>query len=298
MPSPDSVHSIDELAGWPTTGTHLAVLGKPVAHSVSPAMHNAALARMAESDSRFGDWTYHKFEVDPTDLQDALCRFHRAGFLGLNLTVPHKVDALDWVAEIEPDARAMGAVNTLLRSESGWHGFNTDGFGLGCALRNGLAVELADRPVVLLGAGGAARAAAVYCLEQGCSQMIVVNRSQERLMQLRDRLVRLGYADRLLTVAPGEHNTLPRGCIVVQATSLGLKPDDPLPFQAEWIPADACVMDMIYNPAVTPFLQAVRQRGIPAVNGLSMLVWQGVRALEIWSGASVPAEVMEQAVAG
>lgn len=298
MPNPDTVHTLDHLARWPSAGTHLAVLGMPVAHSISPAMHNAALARMACSDPRFADWCYYKFEVDPSCLKEALAAFHRAGFSGLNLTVPHKVEAIGCLDDIDAQARAMGAVNTLVRTPVGWKGYNTDGYGLGRALDEAFGVQLAGREVLLIGAGGAARAAAVYCLEQGCSRLTIVNRSADRLDELADRLRQLGYGDRLVTYTAGQTFTVPPCCIVIQATSLGLRAGDPLPFDPARIPADAVVMDMIYQPPQTPFLAALARRRVATANGLAMLVWQGVRALEIWSGQEVPVEAMRQAAQG
>lgn len=295
MPNPDVVHTVDDLRSWPPAGVHLAVLGMPVAHSISPAMHNAALAEMTRRDSQFADWRYYKFEVDSRHLREALDAFYRTGFRGLNLTVPHKVEALDCIDDVAEDARAMGAVNTLLRTDRGWKGYNTDGFGLGRALGEAFGVKLAGQTVLLIGAGGAARAAAVYCLEQNCAQLTIVNRSADRLEELGNRLRQLGYGDRLRTYTADQPFDVAPRSVVVQATSLGLKERDSLPFEPARIPADAVVMDMIYNPAQTAFLKALGERGVATANGLAMLVWQGVRALEIWCGAEIPVECMRKA---
>src|SRR3954471_15179079 len=146
---PDSVHSLDDLASWSRAGTSLAVLGHPIKHSLSPRMHNAALAELAARDSRFADWKYFRFEVPPADLPRALELLHAKGFHGVNLTVPHKVIAFEHVAAIDPAARPVGAVNTLRRTDRGWHGFNTDGYGLVGALREALQRELRGSNIVL-----------------------------------------------------------------------------------------------------------------------------------------------------
>ncbi len=292
----DRVRGWRELERWHFDGTALAVLGHPIAHSVSPPMHNAALAAMAETDARFARWAYFKFDVPPQELPQALPAFHRASFFGLNLTIPHKVDALALASETDPAAAQMGAVNTLVRQSDGYHGHNSDGFGLARALKADLGVELAAARVVLLGAGGAARAAAVQCLRSGCAELWIGNRTQERLQ---------GLLELLKTVAPdvpvrGFDLTappldLPKSAVVINATSVGLKPGDPSPLALDGFAADTVVYDMIYNPAVTPLLGQAEQHGLRGANGLSMLVWQGVRSLEIWSGAQVPAEVMQAA---
>ena len=118
----DPILTLDDLPGWSFRGTALAVLGQPIAHSVSPAMHNAALAELARTQPRFADWRYFRFEVPPARLAEALPRLHAAGFHGLNLTVPHKVLAFDLVPEKDPAAAAVGAINTLGRTAAGWRG--------------------------------------------------------------------------------------------------------------------------------------------------------------------------------
>ncbi|HVU22558.1 MAG TPA: shikimate dehydrogenase, partial [Opitutus sp.] len=169
------------LAAWSHPGTALAVLGHPIAHSVSPPMHQAALAGLARRDPAFAAWRYFRFDVPPAELPAALPRLHAAGFLGLNLTVPHKVIAFDHVVGIEPAAVQVGAVNTLRRTARGWHGSNTDGYGLATAVREDLSIGLAGTPVILLGAGGAARAAAVECLRRGCASLAIANRTSANL---------------------------------------------------------------------------------------------------------------------
>src|SRR4051812_17797164 len=126
----DSVFTFSDLERWSFSGTALAVLGHPIKHSVSPLMHNAALAEMAARDPRFASWKYFRFDIPPEDLAPALKLFYTKKFLGLNLTVPHKILAFSQVPQIDPAARPIQAVNTLRWEEAGWRGFNTDGYGL------------------------------------------------------------------------------------------------------------------------------------------------------------------------
>jgi shikimate dehydrogenase len=293
-----ATYTLDDLAAWSRPGVSLAVLGWPIRHSISPAMHNAALARMAEHDAVYSNWKYFRFEVPPEELPRALGLLHANKFRGVNLTVPHKVLAYD-LAEVVVDesAEVIGAVNTLRRREDGWDGFNTDGYGLGSGLREDLGVELAGAHVVLLGAGGAARGAAVECLQRGCASLWIANRTRANLDALLLLLAPLAGEIPVHGFDPAgaAETALPAGAVVINATSAGLKPNDPMPVHLGALHAPRAVYDMIYNPAETPLLAAARAAGLPAANGLSMLVHQGARALEIWSDATVPVDVMAAA---
>lgn len=282
----DPVLTLNDLAAWSRPGVSLAVLGHPIRHSVSPAMHNAALGGLAREDARFADWRYFRFEVPPDDLPRALDLLHRGGFHGVNLTVPHKVLAFGRMAEVDPAARPAGAVNTLLRRPEGWAGFNTDGYGLAAAVRETLGRELTGAPIVLLGAGGAARGAAVECLQRRCASLTIVNRTRENLDALLALLKPLAGGIHVAGLDPADITArAPAGALIINATSAGLKASDPLPVDLAALRAPAAVFDMIYNPPETALLRAAAGRGIPSANGLAMLVHQGAKALEIWSGA-------------
>ncbi|MDE3084435.1 MAG: shikimate dehydrogenase [Verrucomicrobiota bacterium] len=283
----DPVLTLADLESWARPGIALAVLGHPIAHSLSPAMHNAALAHLAQRDARFRDWHYFRFDVPPADLPRALALLHEKKFRGLNLTVPHKIIAFDLVADIDAAARPIGAVNTLVWTERGWRGHNTDGYGLATAVRETLDLELRGSHVILLGAGGAARSAAVECINQGCASLWIVNRTRENLNTLLDLLK--PFAGREIPLCGSTLDTplsnFPRGTIFIQATSLGLHAGDPSPIDLGKLPRPAGVFDMIYNPPETALLAQARELNIPCANGLAMLVHQGAKSLEIWTGA-------------
>ena len=236
--------------------------------------------------------------MPPEELPRALALLHAKRFRGVNLTVPHKVLAYG-LAEVAVDksAEAIGAVNTLRWREDGWDGFNTDGHGLASGLREDLGVDLSGSHVVLLGAGGAARGAAVECLQRGCASLWIANRTRSNLDALLGLLAPLAGEIPVHGFDPSAVSgaDLPAGAVVVNATSAGLKPTDPMPIGLDLLRAPRAVYDMIYNPAETPLLGAARTAGLPAANGLSMLVHQGARSLEIWSGATVPVDAMSAA---
>ena len=296
MSDSPSVLTLRDLDTWSFAGTALAVLGHPIKHSISPALHHGALAEMARSDPKFLTWKYFRFDVPPADLPEALERLHARKFLGLNLTVPHKVLAVPHVAEIDPRAAPVGAVNTLRWNEHGWHGYNTDGHGLAAGLRDDLQVELAGTHVILLGAGGAARGAAVECLQRGCASLSIGNRTPGNLATLLATLRSLGSPIPLRGFSPVDPpSDLPRQALVINATSAGLKPGELPPIDLRSLPSPAGVYDMIYNPPETSLLRTAALLEIPRANGLSMLVHQGARALSIWSETDVPVDAMRVA---
>ncbi|MGH7955773.1 MAG: shikimate dehydrogenase family protein [Opitutaceae bacterium] len=285
-----------DLESWSRTGTSLAVLGHPIKHSISPSMHNAALGELARHDPRFAGWEYFRFEIHPDDLPRALALLHARKFRGINLTVPHKIIAFDRVAEIDSATRPVGAVNTLRWTEPGWHGFNTDGYGLATAIGEIFGRSLTGAAVILLGAGGAARGAAVECLQRGCASLHIANRTREHLDTLLRVLAPTSRGIPISGFAPGNvPRDLPAGAIVINATSAGLKESDSLPIDLDLLPRPSAVFDMIYNPAQTALLRAAAIHGIPGANGLGMLVHQGAKALEIWSG--IPASQTAPAMA-
>ena len=281
----DSFFTLADLRAWSRTGTWLAVVGHPIKHSLSPTMHNAALAQLAASDPRLADWRYTRFDIDPVDLPEALTLFREKRFRGLNLTVPHKVIAFDRVADIDPAAQPIGAINTLLLTDAGWRCFNTDSDGVASALHAYLAVTLPGAHVVLLGAGGAARGAAVEFLRQGVASLWIANRTRANLDTLLADLRPLVGVSELHGFSPTEIPAdVPTGAVVVNATSAGLRADDPAPIDLSLLPRPRAVFDMIYNPPRTPLLGQAETLGLPHAHGLSMLAYQGARALEIWSG--------------
>jgi len=286
---------------------YCAVLGHPIRHSASPAMQNAGLAALGL------DWRYLAFDVPPELLREALAGAKAMRFLGLNLTVPHKLLAFDLVDCLDASARTWGAVNTIRfeAQDAGgqWqplrtfaapptgavraHGFNTDADALTRSLREDLQVNLPGASVLLLGAGGAGRTAALKLAADGVGQLHLVNRTVAKAeavaAEIRQRwpavAVAVGYP-------AGEVD------LVLNATSLGLRPDDALPLDlAQFRLAQArTAYDMVYRPAETPFFRAAAAAGCRTANGLGMLLYQGTAALEIWTGQAAPVEVMRTAL--
>jgi len=296
-PPIDQVYTLEDLKTWPYAGKGLAVIGHPVAHSLSPVMHSAALAKICETAPEFSDWYYVKFDIDPNDLPSALKLFYKAGFQGLNLTVPHKTIALPHIDIQEDIVFQSGASNTLKRGPKGFQGFNTDPYGLFQGIKHSLGIEVKDFHVLLLGAGGAARSAAAQCLQSGVKSLHLANRSQDRLDSLIKDLKQIPSTTPLHRHSlPGPVDMGNEPFLVINATSLGLKAEDPSPVNLGTPPTGSYAYDMIYGPRESAFLTAAKNAGMTTANGLSMLVFQGLRSLTLWTGQSPSAAVMLTAV--
>lgn len=281
---------------WSSNEVDLAVLGFPIGHSISPPMHNAALRKMAESNPRFKNWRYHRFEVHPDQLGEVLPLLHQKRFKGVNLTIPHKIIAVHLISKIDPAAAETGAVNTLLWTPDGYHGFNTDGYGLEKAIEIDLGARIEGADVALLGAGGAARAAAVLCVRRRCRRLFLGNRAPAKLEPLRKDLTALGGDTTIEIFDPATPDIKwPENILLINATSAGLAISDAPPVDIRRFPQSTRVYDMIYNPPDPVLARRAREAGMRAANGLSMLIYQGVRALEIWSETEVPADEMTRA---
>lgn len=296
--SPDSLTlDVPALDGYRYDGVSLGVVGFPIRHSLSPVMHMAALRQMARENPDYHNWVYHRIEAAPEHLKKVIEVCGERGFRGLNLTIPHKVEVIPFLDEVDAGALRMEAVNTVLFDSGRVCGFNTDGIGMVAAVSEGLGSPIRGEDVVLIGAGGAARAAAVQCLELGCRSLWVGNRSSDRLEALLDSL-------RSNCPEAGVHGFLtgmkvpevPAGSLLIHATSVGLKNEEVLPVSPQLLGRMAAVFDMVYCPDGTRLVRTAREMGLKACDGLGMLVHQGAKALELWTGIEVPVETMKQAV--
>jgi shikimate dehydrogenase len=258
--------------------TYLGVCGWPVAHSRSPQMHNAALAAAG-----LGDWRYLRLPLPPDLFEETVRALPAAGFRGVNVTIPHKQAALALADRASEAARAIGAANTLTFEAGAIHADNTDAPGLLAALP----FVPAGRSALVLGAGGAGRAAAWALREAGAADVAVWNRTPERATALAQEL-----GLRAVTTATAAD-------IVVNCTSVGLDEPDAtfkaLPLHADSLSAGSLVVDMVYRVGGTQLLEAARTRGASVVDGLEILIAQGAASFERWTGMEAPREAMRKA---
>lgn len=279
------------IAALRPDGPRLGVLGDPVAHSLSPRMHAAAIAALAPDAPEVARLRYLRLHVKAEELAGALRALHAAGFIGLNLTVPHKVAALGLAESLSPEARRAGSVNTLVRTGGGWAGLTTDGRGFLEALREKSGAGVADRPVIILGAGGAARAVAAACLDAGCPSLLIANRDGAKAAAVTEQLG-CGARSSGLTAALRP----PPDAVIVNCTTLGLKPDDPSPLPPEALGPGHFVFDTTYGTHESRLLRDARTAGARGCDGRAMLRWQGALAFREWTGILPPSEPMRAAI--
>ncbi|WP_338540225.1 shikimate dehydrogenase [Paenibacillus tundrae] len=269
----------------------LGVMGDPIAHSKSPAMHNAAL-KAAEVNG-----IYMPLHVHPEQLQAAVRGIVALGYRGVNVTIPHKEQVMSYLDEIDESARLIGAVNTIVNKDGKLIGYNTDGIGYVRSLKEEAVPDLAGKRIAVLGAGGAARGV-IYALALEKPERIhILNRTAERAIELASDLRAHGLGEITGSGMEEAAVVLASADIVINTTAAGMHPHvDDVPVDPALIRADAAVSDLIYNPLETRLLRESRLRGCTVHGGLGMFVYQGAVAFEHWFGIQAPVETMRQAV--
>ena len=272
-----------------TQPARLAVIGHPVAHSASPRMHQPAL------DARGINARYVRIDIEPGDIARAFEAMQRLDFIGCNVTVPHKIEAMDCCDEIDAAARAIGAVNTVRFEGNKAAGYNTDGPGFQRAVEEDFGIRLAEARVMLIGAGGAGQAIAAQCALTGVRRLLLANRTLHKADEVAGRLDGLDIE----TIALDDPALAERcaACdLIVNTSSVGLKPGDPSILPGVIFKPTHRVYDTIYAPPVTPLLAAAAQAGCRTANGLSMLIHQGALAFGIWFPGENPLAGMRVAL--
>lgn len=272
-----------------TTGL-LGIVGWPVEHSLSPVMQNAVLQALGL------DFVYVPFPVHPQALPDAIRGLRAIGITGFNVTIPHKSSIINLLDDLSPDAHSIGAVNTVKREGERLVGYNTDGVGLISSLREDLGFLPSGKSVLVLGAGGAARAAVVALLREAAGRIVIANRHPERgeelLRQVRGISSGADLAHSPLDIL-ADSSSMSGFDLVLNTTSVGMGGTVFPDFEAARLGVDACVYDMVYAPIETPLLSAARARELRCANGLGMLAAQGEAAFAIWTGVKPPNGMMK-----
>ena len=279
----------------------LGVFGDPVAYSLSPQMQNAAL-RACEIKAQ-----YARFHIRANELRSALLFLRKLDFVGINLTVPHKIAASTQIDEADESATRAGAVNTIRVRDEKLIASNTDGEGFLRAIRTEFSIDLRDLRVMIIGAGGGTgRAIAWQCGLENCERLLLVNRTLEKANALTEQLRPLfsgprvlGPSARIEAVAWDESAMLTQLAdidLIVNATPLGMNPSNPTPIPARLIAPHHIVFDCVYEPSKTALLRAAEEAGARGANGLSMLLYQGALSFSIWFNREAPIEAMRQAL--
>ncbi len=264
------------------------LIGNPVAHSKSPSIHNF----LAEKTGY--DLAYACFPVEEGNVSKAVEGAYALGFSGLNVTVPYKQEVIPFLKDIDPLAQKIGAVNTLVRCEGGFKGYNTDMPGLMRAFEDD-GVDIRDKDLIILGAGGVARAVVMLLEEQVAASAFIINRNADHAEKLAGDVNRISGRNFARPLATSDIARLPQGkkYIVIQATSVGMHPksDECVINDKEFYDHVETGYDLIFNPAETIFMKNCREAGAQAFNGSKMLLYQGIIAYEYWTGLNVSDEI-------
>lgn len=265
----------------------MGLIGNPVEHTLSPVIHNTIAAHMNEN------MAYLPFPVKE-DLDSAVKGAYALGVQGMNVTVPYKSDVMQSLVSVDEQAKVIGAVNTLVRCEGGYKGYNTDLPGLYRAMKSD-GIELEDAKVVILGAGGAARSAAFLCAFHQAKVVYILNRTVEKAARVAEEVKEKTGYDKVVAMALADYDKLPgEGYLCIQATKVGLFPNvDETPVNEPiFFKKLAVLYDLIYTPWETKCMKLAKESGAKAYNGLKMLLYQGVAAYEMWNDTTVPEEIV------
>jgi len=301
-------YTLSDLENWSDIARdidppiRLGVFGDPVAHSLSPQMQNAALG------TRGIEAQYSRFHIRANELRSALLFLRRLDFVGINLTVPHKIAAFTQIDEADQSATRASAVNTIRVRDEKLIGSNTDGEGFLRAIRIEFAMDLRDLRVMIIGAGGGTgRAIAWQCALENCERLVLINRTLEKANALAQQLRPFFSGPRVLgptariEAAAWDESTMRSQLadidLIVNATPLGMNPSDPSPIPARLVAPHHIVFDCVYGPSKTALLRATEEAGARGANGLSMLLYQGALSFSIWFNQEAPIETMRAALA-
>jgi len=271
---------------------NLGIIGYPLGHSLSPVMHNAALKELGIKGN------YVAFETSPDRLCERIEFFKSEGFRGFNVTIPHKIEIMKYLDNIDNFAKIIGAVNTVIIDENKkLHGYNTDVYGFVHAIPDEWRGNLKSKKAAVLGSGGAARAVLTGLTEIGISEISIFARNQEKSLELKEI-----FSDIKINCLSLDKNLdLSEFSIVINTTPLGMQGANekfsPLSQESiETLPEEALVYDIVYKPQKTLLLEYAEKRNLKTLNGLEMLILQGAKSFELWTGQTPPVEIMRKAL--
>jgi shikimate dehydrogenase len=266
------------------------VIGDPIEHTLSPTIHNAAFNHLKL------DFVFLAFRVKAAEIENAMHGMRGLGIHGLNVTMPHKSTVIGYLDEVDPTVKSLGSVNTILNKNSELSGFNTDGVGALKALQENGEV-LSEKKVLLLGAGGAAKAIA-FSLAKEVGELAILNRTAEKAKEIAETLG--GMSNKKVVGGALSSDNIAKNLrdsdILINATSVGMKPNHSQSLVApQWLKSHLVVMDIVYNPVETKLAKDAKVAGAQVISGVETLIYQGAASFELWTGRSAPIEVMRRA---
>lgn len=279
---------------YPKVTTKLVILlGNPLGHSVSPPMHNRVFEELEM------DYCYMPVEVTSENLDTVFNGLTKMNVAGFNVTIPHKIQIMEYLDELDPLAATIGAVNTIRVKDGKTKGYNTDGEGFIRSLEEEAGISVQGKSIFLVGSGGAARAIAMTLAFQDAAKIYILNRTQEKAEALVAEInEKIRPCAEVVPASLEEQKNVIQECdIIVNSTSLGMHPkEDELPIDASLLTPNLVVADIVYNPLMTKLLQTAEEMGCPIVRGLGMLIYQGAAAFKIFTGREPLVEEMSNVV--
>ncbi|MEG7281032.1 shikimate dehydrogenase [Bacillus sp. 0909A] len=267
------------------------VIGNPIAHSMSPDIHNEALKDLGL------DGHYHAFKVEEDSLEDAVKGIRALGVQGINVTVPHKVSIMDHLDHIDESAKVLGAVNTVRREGDKLVGYNTDGEGFVKSLMRILDKPISELSFLMIGAGGAARAIFTTIVRDNPEKFDICNRTIEKAKQLTESAPSFRNVE-VLSIKEAEER-LEQYDVIIHTTSVGMYPNvEDIPLSLQRAASSAVVCDIVYNPIQTSLLKEAKQKGLKTLDGVGMFVEQAALSFRLWTGHEPDVEKMRSIVVG
>ncbi|MCR6546761.1 shikimate dehydrogenase [Dehalobacterium formicoaceticum] len=269
----------------------LGIFGHPITHSLSPDMQNAALQETGLDQK----YVYLPFDILPKHLEAAVASLPVLGARGVNITLPHKEKVLPLLDDLDPQALAIGAVNTVLHENGRLKGYNTDGLGFIRSLREEGQCDPYGKTILLLGAGGAARAIAAAMILQGAKEIMILNRTLPRAEPIQEMIQNMGGTSSIYDFSPEDlTEKIQSAQIIINTTSVGLYPPDQslLAEYLDGLHGGQLVADIIYHPQETLLLKQAKEKGCATLSGLGMLIYQGAEAFRLWTGVEAPVWAM------
>ena len=269
----------------------VGVFGYPVKHSASPAMHNAAFKALGL------DYAYLPFEVRPERLEEAAQALVSLNLMGVNVTIPHKETIHPYLQEISREAELIGAVNTIVVRAERLIGYNTDGQGFIASLREDGEEKVKGKTLLVLGAGGAARAIVTQAALEGAGEILITDKVEEKAEKVVHSLKKnIPFGPAQAVPQKEIKSQLRKADFLINATPVGMHPQDPLIIDPDWLSSSLLVFDLVYNLGETKLMKAAREKGCRVVGGLGMLVRQGAISFQLWTGREAPLKVMQKAL--
>ena len=267
----------------------VGIIGNPLAHSISPVFQQAAFDYL-KLPVKYKIW-----KTSSSEFQQSIQNLRSIEFLGANITIPYKEEVLKHLDDLDSKAKSIGAVNTIVKKNNKLIGYNTDAFGFIKSIQSDSNFSLKGKRALIIGAGGAARAAAFSIIDEGIDSLVIANRTIQRADDLADDLAEVIDVETLALKSPSFEELVGSSNLIINSSSVGMaytNTNSQSLIKADWISPGSLVFDMVYNPISTPLISEARKAGVETISGLSMLIYQGAASFNLWTNREAPIQIM------